>query len=213
MIRKHPGLFVFTMSYILAAGARALATDNREFLMYLAQMLVLIGLILWAHRRARFSAGVLWGLSIWGMLHMAGGLVPVPVERAQTDPGAESAVLYSLWLIGPDRFKYDNLVHAYGFFMATMACWQAMRRYLGQRARPGLAFAVILASAGMGLGSVNEIIEFIASELFPDNNVGGYRNNSIDLIYNAIGAAAASAFVWLRYANSFPSWVPNKPGR
>jgi len=212
MIRKQPGLIVFTMSYVLGAAARALAVGNDEFLLYLGQMVLLIVLILWAHARARFSPGVLWGLSIWGLLHMAGGLVPVPVEHAQTEPGAESAVLYSLWLID-GRLKYDNVVHAYGFFMATMACWQALRRYLGQRTRPGLAFAVILASAGMGLGSVNEIIEFIASELFPENNVGGYRNNSIDLIYNAVGAVLASATVWLRHLNSFPSWVPSKMGR
>lgn len=199
MIPKDPALIVFTVGYLLAAAIAILVTGNREFAMYLAHMLVLITLILWAHKGAQFSKGVLWGLSVWGLLHMAGGTVPVPPRMAQlNDPEQTKAVLYSFWLIPPNVFKYDNLVHAFGFFMTTLACAQAIRRFLAPDARPTLALFVVLAAAGMGFGAVNEVIEFIATRLF-DTNVGGYVNNSIDLIYNGIGACLAAGVLWAKW--------------
>jgi len=199
MIRRHPRLALFTLSYLLAAAWGLFATGNREFLLYFVQMLLLIGLIAWADQRARFSSGVLWGLSVWGLLHMAGGLVPVSLERAEADPDETSAVLYSFWLIR-GVLKYDHVVHAFGFFMATLACAEAMRRYVRQDERRTLAFYLVLACAGMGLGAVNEIVEFTATVMFPENNVGGYVNNSLDLVCNGIGAVLAAASSWVKDA-------------
>ncbi len=211
MIRKRPWLAAVTVAYTLAALARTIATGNLEFLMYIGQMAVLVGLVMWAHRRAHFTTGALWGLSLWGFLHLAGGTVPVPVEMAQiNDADKSSAVLYGLWLIPPDRFKYDNLVHAYGFFIATIALWQATRRFLAPGTRPTLAFAVLLLCAGMGLGATNEIIEFIATRVFPETGVGDYANNAIDLIYNAIGAGVATAIIWWHNRGGFPT-VEQRP--
>ena len=42
----------------------------------------------------------------------------------------------------------------------------------------------------MGLGAINEIIEFSAVLLLPDTNVGGF-NTALDLVVNALGASAA----------------------
>lgn len=205
MIRRHPRMAIFTVAYTLAALARTAATGNLEFLLYIMHMLILVGLVMWADRRARFSPGVLWGLSLWGFLHLAGGTVSVPVEMAQvSDADKSHAVLYGLWLIPPDRFKYDNLVHAYGFFIATLALWQSLRRFLAPGARLSLAFAVTLVCAGMGLGAVNEIIEFAATRLLPRTGVGDYANNALDLVYNAIGAATATAIVWRRWRGGLP---------
>jgi len=202
VIPKDPYLIVFTVGYLVLAAIAILVTGNREFAMYLGHMLVIIPLVLWAHKGAQFSRGVLWGLSIWGLLHMAGGTVPVPLERAQlNDPEQTKAVLYCLWLIPPNVLKYDNLVHAFGFFMTTLACGQAIRRFLNPSITPTLALFVVLAAAGMGFGATNEIIEFIATRLF-DTNVGGYVNNSIDLIYNAVGACLAAAILWAKWGRS-----------
>lgn len=191
----HPllPLIAFTSLYWLAAGGRALATGNSEFLLYIGQMGLLGILVLWAHRLARFSMPVLWMLSVWGLMHLAGGTVPVPPQMAQiNDEDQTHAVLYGLWFIR-DVFKYDNLVHMYGFFAATLACGEALRPFLARGARPRLALFVVIAGAGMGLGAVNEIIEFIATVVFPKTNVGDYRNNALDLCWNAVGACAAAA--------------------
>jgi len=39
---------------------------------------VMIAGVVALHMRVRLSAGALWALSVWGALHMAGGLVHVP---------------------------------------------------------------------------------------------------------------------------------------
>ncbi len=49
----------------------------------------------------------------------------------------------------------------------------------------------------MGLGAVNEIIEFIAVVVFPNTNVGGYVNTALDLVFNAAGAITAMVLVHL----------------
>ena len=48
----------------------------------------------------------------------------------------------------------------------------------------------------MGLGAMNEIIEFIAVLLIPETNVGGYENTGWDLVSNAVGAVIAALLLY-----------------
>lgn len=209
LLSRQPLLSIVTSLYMVAGIGVSFATRNWEFLGYMAQMTILIALIMWADRRARFSAGVLWGLSLWGIMHLCGGIVPVPREMAEVAQGPGGrAVLYGLWIIPPNILKYDNIVHAWGFFITTLACWQALRRWLIPDERPTLAFFVVLACAGMGLGSINEIIEFAATRFLKETGVGGYVNNSIDLIYNAIGSLIAAGIVWRTHRRGFAGLGP-----
>jgi hypothetical protein len=57
------------------------------------------------------------------------------------------------------------------------------------------AFA-LCALAGMGLGALNEVVEFAAVLTLPDTNVGGYINTGWDLVSNAIGATAGAVLMW-----------------
>ena len=120
---------------------------------------------------------------------MIGGLVPVPYD---SPIAGTKRVFYSLWII-PDLLKYDNPMHAYGMGVATWACWQGLRTVTGLRPLPQVPLA-IAALAGMGLGALNEVVEFIAT-LFLDTNVGGYRNTGFDLIYNTVGAVIAAYLI------------------
>ena len=43
----------------------------------------------------------------------------------------------------------------------------------------------------MGLGALNEIVEFTAVLTVPNTNVGGYYNTALDLVFNGAGAACA----------------------
>jgi len=180
---------LFTALYLSAAAYFAVRTGNAEFRFYIAVMLVLIAAVGALHARVRLSAGALWCLSVWGGAHMAGGLVPV----------GEPGVLYNLWLV-PGRLKYDQLVHAYGFAVATWVCWEAIRARLAAIGdpRPTVGVAVLCALAGMGLGAANEIVEFAATRLMPETNVGDYENNALDLVFNAIGATIAAVAVRIR---------------
>ncbi len=193
-------LIGFVVLYMLIFSGLALRQGNTEFLMYAVVMVVFIAIVLLLHNAIRFSPLAIWLLAIWGFLHMGGGTVPVDpaltdAYRAATDEAARptSAVLYSL-RIHPDLPKYDQLVHAFGFFSATIACYQALRALL--RAPRSLPTAIAAALMGIGLGAINEVIEFIAVLTMPETNVGGYTNTAWDLVANTIGATAA-AFVCL----------------
>ena len=99
-------LIAFTALYMLAAVAGAMVQGNKEFVFYIVVMLVLIGVMTLIHRAVTLTAALLWALSVWGLLHMAGGLVPLP----QGWPfNGEHAVLYSWWII-PQRLKDDQIV-------------------------------------------------------------------------------------------------------
>lgn len=186
---------IFTVLYILAAVIGAFVDGNREFLIYIAVMLLLIGLVWKVHRTVVLSSGVLWSLSIWGCAHMAGGLLSLPVHWPVNK---EAHVLYNLWLI-PGWLKYDQLVHAYGFGITTWICWQGLRAALLNRtghAVPTPGLMILVVAAGMGFGAMNEVIEFAATLLLPETNVGGYLNTSLDLVANFIGAMVAAVLIW-----------------
>lgn len=191
MIKRHPWLAVFTVLYVVGFLALAIGRGNTEFLFYGAVMLVLIAMVMWADVRARFSTPVLWMLSVWGLLHMAGGIL-------RLEQGGETVALYGYWLIQPEILKYDKLIHAYGFFVATLGVWESLRRFLREDLRAGLALFVIVGSASMGLGAFNEVIEYAATLLSDDHGVGDYANNAQDLVANMIGAALAAGWVWWR---------------
>ena len=188
------GVVLFTAAYMVAAGIGAVVRGNTEFLFYIAVMLVLIGLMAVVDRRVQLSRFALWGLSLWGLAHMVGGLVPVP-ESWPID--GDIRVFYSWWII-PRFLKYDHIVHAAGFGITTVVCWEAMCAAVeGITGRPKatipprLGLLVLCAAAGMGFGALNEVIEFVATLLVPKTNVGGYANTGWDLVSNLVGAVIA----------------------
>tara|TARA_R110000823_G_scaffold47903_16_gene121931 strand:- start:20488 stop:21081 length:594 start_codon:yes stop_codon:yes gene_type:complete len=178
----------FIFAYVLGAGLGlwSLLAGNYEFLLYAAVTLVLVGLIHAGDRRFAFNTSVLWGVNLWLVLHILGGLWPVG-----------DSVLYSLVLIDLvgepySILKYDQVVHAYCYFIVALLLWQvisAARQTLGFGL---LASLTVLAAAGVGGG--NEVIEFAATVLVPDTNVGGYENTAIDLVANFVGACLAVPF-------------------
>jgi hypothetical protein len=74
----------------------------------------------------------------------------------------------------------------------------AIRPNDGTPPRPSLGLMVLAAAAGMGLGALNELVEFVATLLIPETNVGGYLNTGWDLVANFVGASFAAAVIYLR---------------
>ena len=183
--RREWIVFWFTAAYIAGFTVWFLARGNAEFLWYVATTLCVIALAALGLRKAEFPAPLLWALSLWGLAHMAGGGVRVGED-----------VLYS-WVIWPlagvgelTILRYDQLVHAYGFGVTAWMLWHLLVRHFPEVA--GTATSLVYPALGaMGLGAVNEIVEFVAVLVFPDTNVGGYYNTALDLVFNAIGATAA----------------------
>jgi hypothetical protein len=191
MERRLKPLAAFTFGYLAIALAAGIRSGNSEFLFYIGVMLILIGVVWAVNRSVRLSTGVLWALSVWGLAHMAGGLVVVPEGWPVV---GESRILYTLWLI-PGRLKYDHIVHAYGFGTTTWVCWQglksAVQKKSGFAVAPTFGLLTLAAAAGLGFGALNEVVEFVATLTMPETNVGGYVNTGWDLVANTVGAAVA----------------------
>jgi uncharacterized membrane protein YjdF len=96
------------------------------------------------------------------------------------------------WLSGLHThiIQYDHVVHAFGAFLATLISWALLapatstdidRRHL----------MVLCMIAGLGIGAINEVIEFIATTA----HIGGYDNTGWDLVSNTVGAVAALPFM------------------
>jgi len=188
-------VFAFTIAYLSLASIGALTGGNAEFLFYILVVFVLIPAIATLHYRVGLSPGALWGLSVWGLLHMTGGLVPIPDNWPIA---GDIRALYSLWLI-PEYLKYDQVVHAFGFGVTTWVCWQGFRAAsgAGNDLKPTFGILLLSVAAGMGFGALNEIVEFVAVLALPETNVGGYMNTGWDLVANFVGSTGAALLIRL----------------
>lgn len=192
------GLIVFNCLYIIAAIAMALFNGNTEFVYYVSILCILMVGVMVAHRNINYSASLLWALSFWGFIHLGGGLVQIPASWAA---GEGKHVLYSLWIL-PGKLKYDQLVHCYGFAVTTWLSWQTLssiihRRY-NRRLQPTFGLLLLCATSSMGYGAMNEVVEFFATLMIKDTNVGGYMNTGWDLVANFVGATIAAIVIAMR---------------
>jgi len=176
---------IFTLAYVAGFTVWFLSIGNYEFIVYILTMLALITLVGTSLRKAGYPLAMLWALTIWGLAHMAGGGVPL-----------NGSVLYNLHLVtlveNENLFilKYDQLVHAYGFGVTAWLLWHLMVRHFPATRHTMTAY-VYPVFAAMGLGALNEMIEFSAVLMVPDTNVGGYYNTALDLVFNCAGAVLA----------------------
>ncbi len=178
----------FTFIYTLFFSVIALLRGNVEFIYYTAIMILSISTILFIHRRMHFYPIVLMSISLLGLLHLLGGNLYIHDIR-----------LYDYYLI-PNFFRYDNLVHMFGSAIMVMLAYALLTPILDDKfelqRRP--YFILLLVLVGMGLGAINELIEFIAVLMFDvSKQVGDYTNTLLDILFNTIGSASMAIFLVL----------------
>jgi len=151
----------------------------------MAVLILIVGLY---HKKLHLSKTLLFGLTLLGLMHILGGNVHLFGVR-----------LYDLWLI-PEIFKYDNLVHGFGIFLATLVAYNLLRPHLDVKMKHNPYFlSLILILIAMGIGAFNEVLE-LGAVLFLNagSGVGDYINNAFDLFFNLIGSVIACVFI-IRY--------------
>ncbi len=182
-------LVAFNLLYLLIFTIYYLTIKNYEFLVYILVVFIIAVVLALSLRKSKLDGVALWGLSIWGLLHMLGGGLRINGES-----------LYSMHVIdiinkGGEFYvlKMDQVVHFYGFAVAAIVIFQLIYPRLKPNASRGLI--IFLAWIGaMGLGALNEVVEFFASVILAKTGVGGYYNTGLDLVFNLFGALAGAFF-------------------
>ncbi|TQL68631.1 putative membrane protein [Nocardioides albertanoniae] len=179
-------VLAFSVVYLLAGSVWFLRTGNSEFVIYVLVIAVLLAGLVWLQRTARFPTWMLWGFSLWGLMHVLGGGVVMGehVLFAQrifplVDQGGDFYIL-----------KYDQVVHAYLYGLVAVMALHVLRQVFGARG-PAAALAVTAVLVSLGVSSLNELMEFLIS-LNMDNGVGGYDNTMLDFVSNFTGAVVAT---------------------
>jgi len=167
-------ILYFNIIYVIIFAIYYLFQKNYEFMIYIAVLAFFIALMTILHKRYNFSNRVLIGITIWGLLHMLGGSVYVFNTR-----------LYDLWLL--PILKYDQFVHYYCYLVITLILNHILISHI-KRGTNKVLYLALLVFAAMGIGSLNEIIEFIPVLIGTSNGVGGYTNTMWDIIFNTLGA-------------------------
>jgi len=189
-------IMIFTLIYLLIAIIVFSSRRNYEFIMYVGVIVLLFVVILFTNKKMNYPNIVLWGMSIWGLLHMLGGGLLLK---------SGSMRLYELILIPLSNtypiLRYDQFVHLFGFGVATLMIFVLLKPFLKFPIKKWTSISIIVIMAGFGVGALNEMIEFTATVLVPETGVGGFINTSLDLVSDFIGAILAMIYIRIRRGN------------
>ena len=187
---RHRALAAGVGAGIAALAVLGFATGAEATAPYLAVIAAGALLVAAVEPDAGFSALALGGLSLWALGHMAGGTVGI----------GDGRTLYNAVVAGVHA---DNAVHFIGFGAAGLL-WSEVARARwawGTRDNELVLVAASTWLAGMGVGAFNEVVEFFATLVLPNTNVGGYHNTGRDLVANMLGAAVAAAIATRRVSD------------
>jgi putative membrane protein len=188
-IRKGqmPVLICFVL-LLAAFSTHFFAAKNYEFVLYIGVIIFFLSVFIITNSRIYYPNALLWALWTWALMHLSGGAFYI-----------NQKLLYEIILIPLSEkypvFRYDQLVHIVGFAAATVTMYYILKPLLRSDIRAWISLSIVVASAGLGIGAFNEIVEFLATVVVPETSVGGYLNTSLDLVADLIGALVAVAVV------------------
>jgi uncharacterized membrane protein YjdF len=134
-------------------------------------------------------------LAIAAILHLAGGLINVGQDvlyNASIGPYVK--------VLGTHLLQYDHVAHAYVSFVTAFACWVMLAApHAATNHRRELV--ILAVGAAVGLGALNEVVEFLATLAHHGAHAGGYWNTGWDLACNVIGAGAAGLVIAKSHAS------------
>lgn len=131
------------------------------------------------NKKFNYSKLTLWGFAVWALLHMLGGSASINGTR-----------LYDVMLVNIiaepfNILKYDQFVHFYCYVVIAMIVFETLKNYFKSLNLTAYIFIVL---ASIGIGSLNEVIEFAAVVFLGNTGVGDYYNTALDLVFNLLGA-------------------------
>lgn len=157
-----------------------LATGAPSTVGYVASVAAVTGALV-ALRRRPLPGALPLALASIAIGHLAGGLVNVGDE-----------VLYNV-SFRTEILRYDHLLHGTAVFVGTLTVRALFAANDDGRRAPGLLAVWVLS--GLGLGALNELVEFLATLAHGGLHVGGYDNTGWDLVANLVGGVAAGVVI------------------
>jgi len=192
MARLHITLLIVLVLLILGFGLSFLTRGNTEFLIYVGVISFFTAIIALSLQKVSYTTATLISLTIWAAMHLAGGGVFIAEGR-----------LYDVMLIPLSEkvpvFRYDQLVHVWGFFASTLVMYCLIASAMGERIRSSVSLSIVVVMAGLGVGAFNEIVEFVLTLIVPSTGVGGYMNTALDLCADLVGAVFGWTYIRVRY--------------
>ena len=182
-------IFFVNLFYLLIFLFVFSSRRNYEFLSYIGVVVFFSVVILMTNKKVKYPNSVLWGLTLWGAMHMSGGGILL---------NAGTMRLYELILIPLSEeygiFRYDQLVHIIGFGVSTLLMFSLLKPKLKEM--KGFSLWLVIVMAGLGVGAMNEIIEFSVTIFVKNTGVGDFTNTSLDLIADLLGGILAA--IWIK---------------
>ncbi len=174
-------LIIFTIVFV--------SRKNYEFIMYIGIIIFFLLVILFTNKRINYPNIILWGMTVWAILHMSGGGIFIG--------GKKLYEIILLPIVGPpyNIFRYDQFVHIIGFGVATLLMYHLLKPSLRIDTKKWISILIVIVMAGLGVGAFNEIVEFFATVVIPETGVGGYVNTSLDLVADLAGAIIALIYI------------------
>jgi len=192
MKKPHLILLLINLAMIVGFGFVFIGRRNYEFIIYVAVIIALLGAVAATRRKIDYTLGALVGLTVWAAMHLAGGGVPIGDGR-----------LYDVMLLPLSEtypiLRYDQVVHVWGFGACTLVAYCLLGRMLKKPISDPVALGFVLIMAGLGMGALNEVIEFIIAESVEESGVGGYLNTALDLCADPIGSVLGLLYIRWRY--------------
>jgi len=180
LVRRAPWPVAFTGVHVALFSVVGAARHETFLWVYLPALVACVAIVVFVdHRYGPIPTPLLWLLTIWAAMHLAGGLLP--------DPSGRKDILYGYWVVD-GVLRWDQVVHGFGIGAATATLAFAAR----DSGRP-LMWGFVLAQ---GVGLVNETAENLFAHFVANSNVGDAVNTMWDLTWHVIGATVA--VVWMR---------------
>jgi len=171
-------LLVFLSIYM------SIIADN-EFLFYNLGAIVLFLLLSYLNRLLILDSGKAMAILVIYGLNLLGALVYIGGHK-----------LYGFWII-QDIFRYDNVVHFCVLLVITVLVFGLLEFYFDVKMKHPIFMIFIAMIAAQGFGTWVEMMELIASSMLgAGENVGGYLDNAVDLVWNMFGTIAAAIFLF-----------------
>lgn len=188
--QKEFAVLSFTLFYLIFFTIYAIIQKNTEFIFYSSILFFVLYLGIIIHKRVQLPEFIIIGFSLFGLLHLLGGNLVLNGTRLY-----ETTFFYN-------TIRYDNIVHFIGSGLATLAFNVLLYDFFQTEKKVHhTTYYLVLIFMTLGVGTLNEIIEFFAVIFFhAQEEVGDYINNSVDLIYNFIGALAMILLIDFSYS-------------